>query len=200
MSGPEDQILTIYAAQAAGWTRRRSQGLMERGWLDRFLAAMPSGRQVLDLGCGTGQPMATWLAAQGCRITGVDGVAGMLAEARAVLPDHRWIEADLRDLPDLGRFDGILLWHSSFHLTPEAQRQLFAGLGARANLGAALMFTSGPAAGVAMGEMGGAPLYHASLDAAEYRAILAAAGFAVLQHVETDPDCGGASVWLARQG
>ena len=38
--------------------------------------------------------------------------------------------------------------------------------------GGPLLFTSGPSAGVAMGTLEGDPLYHASLDAAEYRALL----------------------------
>jgi hypothetical protein len=43
----------------------------------------------------------------------------------------------------------------------------------------------------------GEPLYHASLDAAEYRRLLAEQGFVVQDHVVEDPDCGGHTVWLA---
>ena len=63
---------------------------------------------------------------------------------------------------------------------------------------AALMFTSGPAHGEAIGGYKGEPLYHASLDAAEYRALLNANGFEVVAHVVENPDCGGHTVWLAR--
>ena len=64
--------------------------------------------------------------------------------------------------------------------------------------GAALMFTSGPAAGEALGVFEGETLYHASLDPAEYRDLLAANGFTVVGHRPEDPDCGGRTVWLAR--
>ena len=60
------------------------------------------------------------------------------------------------------------------------------------------MFTSGPAHGEAIGSYKGEPLYHASLDAAEYRALLNANGFEVVAHVVEDPDCGGHTVWLAQ--
>ena len=63
---------------------------------------------------------------------------------------------------------------------------------------AALMFTSGPAAGEAVGAYGGEPLYHASLDPAEYRALLGANGFIVQAHASQDPACGGRTVWLAQ--
>lgn len=66
--------------------------------------------------------------------------------------------------------------------------------------GAALLFTSGPGHGEAIGSFEGEPLYHASLDPSEYRALLAANGFAVIAHVAEDPDCGGHTIWLAQQG
>ncbi len=56
----------------------------------------------------------------------------------------------------------------------------------------ALMFTSGPAHGEVIGSFHGEPLYHASLDPAEYRALLDEAGFDVVAHVAEDPACGGA--------
>lgn len=200
MRRPEDQVLALYQSRAGLWPGLRGQTLFERPWLERFLAAMPEGRRVLDLGCGTGQPLAAWLAGQGCAITGVDGAPAMVAQAKARMPGHHWHLADLRALPNLGRFDGLLCWHSSFHLSQEAQRAFFAGLQRFAAPGAALMFTSGPGAGEVVGDWQGGRLYHASLDPAEYRAILQAAGFAVLAHVPEDPECGGATVWLAKQG
>ncbi|WP_312011819.1 MULTISPECIES: hypothetical protein [unclassified Bradyrhizobium] len=60
------------------------------------------------------------------------------------------------------------------------------------------MFTSGPAHGEAIGSYRGEPLYHASLDATEYRVLLCANGFDVVAHVVEDPDCGGHTVWLAQ--
>ena len=53
--------------------------------------------------------------------------------------------------------------------------------------------------GEAIGSFAGSPLYHASLDADEYRALLARNGFILLRHVGNDPACGGATIWLARR-
>jgi hypothetical protein len=63
--------------------------------------------------------------------------------------------------------------------------------------GAVLMFSSGPEAGEALGELGGEPLYHASLAPEEYRVLLSINGFDVIDHVASDPRCGGRTVWLA---
>jgi hypothetical protein len=96
------------------------------------------------------------------------------------------------------RFDGILAWDSFFHLSHDDQRRMFPVFRAHAASGAALLFTSGPAHGVAMGTLGGEPLYHASLDGAEYRALLAESGFAVVAHAVEDPTCGHRTIWLAQ--
>ncbi|WP_206931189.1 class I SAM-dependent DNA methyltransferase [Roseococcus thiosulfatophilus] len=201
MSSPADDILRLYDDHAAAFARLRSQALFERGWLDAFMDAMPpSGREVLDLGCGTGLPLAAHLAARGCRITGLDGAPAMIAAARRNLPDHRWLLADMREPPALGPFHGLLAWHSFFHLAHDAQRRMFPVFARLAHAGAALMFTSGPGHGEALGEFEGRPLYHASLDAAEYKGLLATSGFELLRHVREDPSCGGATVWLARKG
>ena len=54
---------------------------MKKGASDEFL----------DLGCGTGHPIATHIASRGHRIVGVDGSKAMLAVALERLPEHRWI-------------------------------------------------------------------------------------------------------------
>ncbi|MBN9262953.1 MAG: SAM-dependent methyltransferase, partial [Hyphomicrobium sp.] len=89
-------------------------------------------------------------------------------------------------------------WDSFFHLTVEDQRAMFAIFRAHAAPGAALMFTSGPAHGEAIGSYCGEPLYHASLDADEYTTLLKANGFEVVAHVVEDATCGGRTVWLAQ--
>ena len=59
------------------------------------------------------------------------------------------------------KFSGILEWDSFFHLCDGDQRQMFPVFRQHAAPKAALMFTSGPAHGEAIGSFGGEPLYHA---------------------------------------
>lgn len=64
--------------------------------------------RVLDAGCGTGR-VAIELARRGIEVVGVDVDASMLATARRLAPQLRWVEHDLTTL-DLGeRFDVVLL-------------------------------------------------------------------------------------------
>lgn len=173
-------------------------GLMELEYLEEVQARLPANAQVLDVGCGTGEPLARWFIERGHRVTGVDGAAAMVRICRSRFPWMSWFHRDMRTL-DLGRrFDAIVAWDSFFHLTQEDQREMFPVFARHAKPGALLLFTSGPEAGVAMGEIYGHALHHASLDPDEYRALLAANGFRELLFRSKDHDCGGHSVWLAQ--
>jgi len=194
---PED-ILPTYETVAAGFARSRNKSLFERRWLDRMLARTPPPRRVLDLGCGSGNPIARYLLERRAKVTGVDGAAAMVELYAQTVPEAEAIHADMRGL-DLQRdFDAILAWNSFFHLNPSDQRAMFPVFAAHASENAALMFTSGPSAGEVTGTVEGQSIYHASLDPEEYRSLLTENGFDVLDFVPEDPDCNGHTVWLAR--
>lgn len=196
----EDENITgIYERHALAFDNLRGKNLFEKPWLDRFVAFLPAQGAVLDLGCGSAEPMAGDLIGRGFRLTGVDSSQTLIGLCQTRFPDHRWIARDMRKLPPGRTFNGIIAWHSFFHLNPDDQRAMFPVFGYLSAPGAALMFTAGHFAGVALGEFGGEPLYHASLDAVEYRALLAQNGFAVVAQASQDPECGGATVWLAQR-
>jgi len=192
-----DDILTTYNDVAETWNRQRNQALFERKWLDRMLNFAP-GKNILDLGCGAGRPIASYLLDRRATVTGLDGAPEMIALFQANLPQARGILADMRGL-DLGEtFDAILAWNSFFHLSPDDQRAMFAVFANHAAPGAALMFTSGPAKGEQIGKVAGRSVYHASLDPAEYEGLLNANGFKVKHFRPEDPDCSGHTIWLAQ--
>ena len=203
MPGTPEGILPTYERRGADWASARTKVLFEQAALDRFLGAMPGHRdrrpRVLDLGCGSGEPIACYLAAKGCEVVGVDGAAAMVALFRKALPGHRAVHADMRALSLGERYDGIIAWDSYFHLCPDDQRAMFATFEAHAGAGAALLFTTGPDAGEATGSVAGEAVYHASLAPAQYRTLLARHGFDVLDYRPEDPDCDRHTVWLAKR-
>ena len=176
----------------------RGRRLVERKWLDRFVALLPATPTVLDIGCGPGEPVARYLIEKGCVVTGVDAAPEMIEIAKGLFPGSTWLVSDMRTLDVGAKFNGLLAWNSFFHLTPEHQRRLFPVFQRHAANGAALMFTSGPSCGEAIGTFQGEALYHSSLDAEEYRDLLSSSGFEVVDHVVEDPECGQHTVWLAR--
>lgn len=98
------------------------------------------------------------------------------------------------------RFDGVLAWYSSFHLTVADQAAMAEVYARHLKSGGVLMFVGGPRRGVSMGEWMGRPLHHASLDPAEYRAGLEGVGFTEIEETALNPGADeGARVWTARR-
>lgn len=195
----EDTVIGVYQRHGEAWAKLRGDHLGEGAWLDRFCDLIPHQAAVLDIGCGSGLPIGRELIRRGFDLTGVDGTPTMLALFRRNLPGTPAHLQDMRELALGRRFEGLLAWDSFFHLSPDDQRGLFARFQAHAAPGAALMFTSGKAEGQAIGDLEGDPLYHGSLGAEEYRALLDTAGFDVVDHIVDDPSCDSRTVWLARQ-
>jgi trans-aconitate methyltransferase len=195
-----DHVRTIYERFAREWDADRSAARgNDRKWHVRFVGLLLPGAHIIDLGCGSGASVARHLVAHGLRVTGVDSAPSMIALCRARLPDQDSVVGDMRQISFAWQADGILAWDSYFFLEPDDQRRMFERFAAHAAAGCVLMFNSGPRFGAAIGEYRGEPLYHASLDAADYRTLLDRAGFELLDHVVEGPQAGGRTVWLARR-
>lgn len=199
MSSGADEIIGLYERHAEAWDRDRIADLiLEREWMERFVALLPVGGSVLDMGCGSGQPIARHLLERGFAVVGVDSAPTLISKCRSRLPKAEWIVADMRTLSINRRFEGLIAWDSFFHLSHEDQRAMFGVFREHAAGGAPLLFTTGARHGEAIGSYQGESLYHASLSPAEYRTLLESYGFRVLAHVVEDPSCGRHTVWLAQ--
>lgn len=194
-----ERIVGLYRRHARAWSAGRGTELRERAWIERFAGLLDPGATVLDIGCGSGEPIAVDLVRRGHPVTGIDSSPEMIALFRANLPDQAAVVADMRSLSLDGTFGGLIAWDSFFHLAPDDQRPMFLVFSDHARTGAPLLFTSGPAFGEAIGTLEGEPLYHASLGPEEYRLLLDRNGFDVVAHIAEDPGCGGRTVWLARR-
>jgi SAM-dependent methyltransferase len=201
MSDLSARIIDHYERHAFVWDAgRQSLPWIERYWHERFAAALPQGARVLDLGCGSGWPVARHLAERGLKVMGIDSSPAMISLCRSRLPTEEWIVGDMRSLTLGERFDGILAWDSFFHLNHAGQRTMFEVFAKHAAPLSLLMFNSGPGHGEAIGSYRGDPLYHASLAATEYLALLGQSGFEVVEHAVEDPKAGARTVWLAQSG
>lgn len=197
---PARSIASLYDRLASRYDRDRDRTLFERAWLDRFLQHVPDGGTVLDVGCGMGEPIGRYVLSRGYRVVGCDSSPSLIALCRERFPDAEWLVTDMRELEPGRRFDGIIAWDSFFHLSMDDQRAMIGRFADHANPGAPLLFTSGQEAGEAIGVYHGEPLYHASLDAPEYRRLLERHGFTVQAYEPDDASCGGHTVWLATFG
>jgi predicted TPR repeat methyltransferase len=93
----------------AAFTDRAAE-LAATEWL---IGGVAPGARVLDLGCGTGLPVAKRLAEAGLAVTGIDESEVMLALARERVPGATFVRADMRSIgPEFGEFEGVTAFFS----------------------------------------------------------------------------------------
>lgn len=186
---PYDQIADRFHALRTTLQPKESE------YLSLLLAPLPVGSAILDLGCGTGRPIASYLASQGHQITGVDGSEAMLAIARRLLPGHRWIHAMIEQVEFDETFDAVVCWDSLFHLPRGHYEPVIRKIHRWLAPGGRLMVSSG-------GETDGHPdgftdtmfgheFYYDSPSPEGMVAIVKESGFEILRAEMCDPPDGG---------
>lgn len=172
-----------YDAIAADWdaARTRLSGA-ERRILDLLLADAAPGASVLDLGCGTGRPIAEDLDARGFAVTGVDQSPRMLGIARTRLPDATWIESRIEDFAAApGAFAAVIAWDSMFHVAREHHEEVFRRVRVALSRGGRFALTVGGSAHAAFTDtMLGRPFFYDSHPPDGALALVAAAGFTIV--------------------
>jgi cyclopropane fatty-acyl-phospholipid synthase-like methyltransferase len=126
MREPTQQNRESYDAVAEQWDRARVQlsGAEERLFA-MLLEHLRPDDEVLDLGCGTGRPVAERILRDGFRVVGIDQSERMLALARQRFPAATWIAAAIETFVPQRRFAAAVAWDSLFHVPREHHLQIF---------------------------------------------------------------------------
>src|SRR5215207_209935 len=90
----KDLVRRGYDALSARYDQAYGGDAKYQAWLAELLSNLPRESRVLDLGCGSGIPVAKTLAAAGHRVTGVDISEVQIARAREAVPEAEFIQAD----------------------------------------------------------------------------------------------------------
>src|ERR1051325_1871386 len=98
-SSHADQSVQFYVRHAPAWDAERGRDLItEKGWIDRFVELLPPGAAILDVGCGSGQPISRYLIEHGFTLCGVDSSPTMISLCRDRFREDEWLVADMRTL------------------------------------------------------------------------------------------------------
>lgn len=194
----QPEVYELYEQITDWFDNTRTKDGMEKEYLNLILSHLQNNAKILDLGCGTGEPIARFFIENGHFITGIDGSPKMIAMCKARFPEMEWLEGDMRKVSMKRSFDAVIAWDSFFHLNHADQRNMFKIFQAHIKPHGILIFTSGPNYGEVYSNMDGHNFYHASLDTKEYKDLLHKHGFEVLLHKIEDPNCGEHTVWVAK--
>jgi SAM-dependent methyltransferase len=155
-----------------------------REWLQPFSRMVPAGAEVLDLGCGCGTPGARLLSAR-FRVTGVDISDVQIERARALVPEGRFVRADMTRVSfPRGAFGGVVCLYALIHVPLEEQPDLLEKVFRWLAPGGLFLVTTGATAwtGVEEGWLGSnAKMYWSHADARTYEHWFTERGFQILR-------------------
>lgn len=123
----------------------RGQTYVDRvlGYVEKVLEGLPAGANVLDLGCGTGEPVASYIVRRGFGVVGVDQSQKMLEIAKTVVPEARLIHGDMAGMEFPGKFAAAVAWDSVFHVERKRHSAIYRKLAGSLEVGGRLLLSVG---------------------------------------------------------
>ncbi|MFI6165914.1 class I SAM-dependent methyltransferase [Nocardia sp. NPDC051052] len=180
---PKDLVRHGYNALSEHYDKAFGGQTKYQAWLAELDEHIPSAARVLDLGCGSGIPVARMLAATGRRVVGVDISDIQIARARQLVPDAEFVRADATAI-DFGpdSFDAIVCLYALIHIPLDQQFPLLAKIAGWLRPQGVFVATTGHHAwtGIDDNWLGtGHTMWWSHTDALTYRAWLTQAGLAI---------------------
>lgn len=172
-----------YNKVAPQWSNARS-GLsgIEHAYLEELLRAAPVGAAVLDLGCGSGRPIAEYVVSCGRQVIGIDQSEALLDLAKARLPGEKWILARMQDYEPTQEYCAAIVWDSLFHITRTEHEPILRKVVAGLPVGGRLMLTVGGSEHPAFSDfMLGERFFYDSNTPAQTERILCALGCRIVR-------------------
>ena len=110
-----DKIKTSYDHIADTWFEKR-EWYIEQPSVDATIEHLHPGATILDVGCGSGKPIAAYLTEKGFDVFGVDISAKLLQYAEQIIPKEKLFLADICEFKTPMQFDAIICWFALFHV------------------------------------------------------------------------------------
>ena len=196
----KDIVRRGYDAVSVRYDQAFNGGTKYRPWLDQLRDRLPPGGTVLDLGCGSGLPVARDLTVAGYRVTGVDLSDVQVSRARDLVPGATFVRADASTVPfEAASFDAVVSFYALIHLPLEDQPPLLERIASWLRPGGLFVATTGYWAWTGVQEDwlgGGVPMWWSQADAGTYRSWITQAGLTVEQEeFVPEGDSGHALFW-----
>lgn len=201
---PKELVRRGYDALSLRYDEVFEAGTKYRPWIAELGERLPAGGgAVLDLGCGSGVPVARELTAAGHRVTGVDISAVQIGRARELVPEARFVCADataVRFPADC--FDAVVSFYALIHLPLAEQPPLLRQIAGWLRPGGCFAVTTGHRAWTGVDENwlgGGTPMWWSHPDADTSERWLAEAGLTVERREFVPEGDGGHTLFWTRR-
>ncbi|MEO7674065.1 MAG: class I SAM-dependent methyltransferase [Pyrinomonadaceae bacterium] len=134
-----DEIATLWRSNFRG------QEYVDRtlGYVDLVLKGLPAGARVLDLGCGTGDPIARHIVDRGFTLVGIDQSNELLKIAKTIVPEATFIHGDMVETEFAETFSAAVAWDSIFHVERKNHSAVYRKLAGTLELGGKLLLSVG---------------------------------------------------------
>lgn len=200
--GLKDLVRRGYDAVSLRYDEHYGSGTKYQPLLGELIRRVPAGGTVLDVGCGSGVPVARTLDAAGLRVTGVDISQVQVRRARQAVPGARFVQADATEASfGAAAFDAVVCLYALIHLPLDDQRLLLGRTAAWLRPGGTFLATTGHRAWTGAQEDwlgGGAPMWWSHADAATNRRWITEAGLTVERQEFVAEGGGHALFWAHR--
>jgi len=184
---PMDDRSNGYEACAAEFIARRGRSSIGVATIRTWARSLPKGAAILDLGCGSGVPIAQALLSDGFAVWGVDASPTLVAAFRRRFPQSLVACEPVEDSALFDRtFDAAIAVGLMFLLPVDTQRALIRRVARALKAGGRFHFTSPAEACTWMDVLTGRPSQ--SLGAAAYATAIAEAGLTLLGEERDEGD------------
>jgi len=137
----KEQVRQSYNSIAHRYNLER-ESFNNSNLLELFISLFGSGLVILDLGCGSGNPIDTRLAEAGNKIIGIDISDKQIELAKKHLPGHDFYRRNLEELNE-NEFlvDAIVSFYAIYHIDRSQHGELFRKMFSYLKPGGAILLT-----------------------------------------------------------
>ncbi len=122
----------VFAIVKSGYDKIAERYVEERekidNWkeIEEFRVKLPEKAKILDVGCGTGIPIARYLSQNGFEVVGIDLSKEMVSVAKQNVPGARFLQMNMTEIefpPE--SFDGLISCYAIFHVPRSKHAAIF---------------------------------------------------------------------------
>jgi 2-polyprenyl-3-methyl-5-hydroxy-6-metoxy-1,4-benzoquinol methylase len=161
-----------YNKIAMKWNEYREKTNVEKIIIEFVSKIKPKGT-VLDIGCGTGFPIAKYLSDHDFPVTGIDISENQIKIAKGQkIRNAKFYVCDFFNFEPTEKYDGVIAFDSFFHFPKERQKEIYSKVSGWMKTGAYLLFTHGKKESEIEGKMYGESFYYSALEIKDVEKLL----------------------------